>query len=304
MEIITKQDIVAALRQVGAGEGQVIYLQSDLRTPGFVKGVRDQNEFCQVYLDAIQEVIGPDGTLVLPTYTTQVARYDMDFEWEKTPSVVGLFSEFVRTKTNSLRSIHPLSSLTALGARQEEICKNNGLSDFGWESPFHRMLNSGAKIMSVGLEAGYAVGIAHHVEAACCVPYVYNKRLKWKPIVAGKRVESYYTATVRYLNLGVLYHMGKYAAQVRATGGIRKAKLGSSWVYMTDYEQVFNEGVAALMKDESFFLASDPKYVYGTIPFDGPTAGKDGIAKDAQDSSIVNWAGYYLGDRYSLGGDE
>ena len=304
MEFITRQDIVTALREVGAEDGQVIYLQSDLRTPGFVKGVKCQDEFCKVYLDAILEVIGSSGTLVVPTYTTQVARYDIDFVWEDTPSVVGLFSEYVRTRQESLRSIHPLSSLTAIGRKKNEICANNGLSDFGWDSPFHRLLKSNAKIMSIGLEGGYSVGIAHHVEAACCVPYVYNKRLKWRPIIAGKQLETYYTATVRYLDLGILYHLGKYAERVRKTGGIQKVKLGASWVYMTDYKQVFNEGLAALRDDEAFFLASKPKYSYGKVPFDGPTAGKDGIAKGAENSDKFNWAGYYLGDSYSLGGDE
>ena len=304
MQFITKQNIVTALHKVGVKGGQVIYLQSDLRTPGFIKGAKSQQDFCQIYLDAILDVIGENGTLVVPTYTTQVARYDIDFVWEETPSVLGLFSEFVRTRPNSLRSIHPIHSLTALGAKQNFICKDNGLNDFSWESPFHRLLMSKAKILSIGLEAGYAVGISHHIEAACCVPYVYNKRLRWRPIVAGKRLDNYYTATVRFLDLDITYNMSKFTKSLRKTNELFKASLGGSFVYMTDYERVFSKGVISLQKDESFFLTSAPKYSYGLIPFDGPTAGKDGIEKGSKLSPSLNWSGYYIGGRRNVGGDE
>ena len=36
--------------------------------------------------------------MVVPTFTTQIARFDMNFIWEETPSVLGTFAEYIRTK--------------------------------------------------------------------------------------------------------------------------------------------------------------------------------------------------------------
>ena len=84
-------------------------------------------------LTAILDVIGPSGTLVVPTYTSQVARFDIDFVLEETP--MGIFPEFVRTRPGAVRSVHPLLSLTAYGADAERICTDDGTSAYGPDSP-------------------------------------------------------------------------------------------------------------------------------------------------------------------------
>lgn len=305
MRYISKNDIIAALEQVGVMPGQVIYAQVDLRTPGLIKDVRDKSGFCQHYLDAFMELLGSEGTLVVPTYTTQVARYDIDFVWEETPSVLGIFPEHVRQHPESLRSIHPLHSVCAIGKNKDFVCGNNGTSDYGWNSPFHRLLQCKAKVLSIGLESGYAVGIVHHVDTACCMPWVYNKLLKWKPIVRGKPDPRMFTASVRYLDIEVVHELTPLVKHMRALGELFSAPLGAHWVHMSDYVRVFEEAVKALNKDPFFYLNPAPSFTYGKLPFDGPTAGRDGIgsAVDENRNLPVNWEGYYIAGKYYAGGD-
>ena len=306
METISKEDIKKALTAVGLDRGQVVFTYSDLSKPGRVENVQSRDEFCQVYLDSILKIIGSEGTLVVPTYTTQVARFDIEFVWEETPTPMGVFSEFVRCHPESLRSVHPINSVCAIGADKEFICSNNGTNNFGWASPFQRMLLKKAKILTIGLESGYVVGIAHHLEAACCLPYVYNKLLKWSPIVNGEKDTRQYFATLRYLDLDVKYDLTAWVKHMRRLGGVNSVRLGGSWVHFSDYERVFTEG-AKMLKDNPYcFLKTKPNFKYGQIPFDGPTAQRDDIAGEGDINKVhsMNWTGYYLMSQGYAGGDE
>lgn len=302
MKVITPDDIRSALQEVGVTQGQIIYMHVDLAKVGAVSGTKSKDGFCSAYLDAIRDVIGPEGTVVMPTYTTQVARFDIDFIWEETPTLLGLLPEYLRTRHESLRSIHPLSSVTALGPAQEAICANNSTTNFGWNSPFHRMLEIGARVVTIGLPSGYLVGFAHQLEAMCGVPYVYNKLLKWVPIVKGKRVDKVFSATVRHLDLDIQYELGRHVRNLRKSGSVQSTRLGDSWVHATDYTTNFKMAADQLATDPFYLLAKPPEFTLGKIPFDGITAGRDGIASEKPDSK--NWAGFYLYNAADPGGDE
>jgi len=299
---ISKADIMAALRAVGVARGQVIYLQTDLSIPGRLTGIRTREAFSRTYFDALFEIIGDEGTLVVPTYTTQVARYDLDFVLEKTTTTMGTFPEFVRRLPESLRSLHPVHSFSAVGRHRETICANNGASDFGWGSPLHRMLDLDTRIVTIGLESGYVVGNVHLMEVLYGVPYVYNKLLKWRPVVNGQKVDRDFFCSARNLNLDARRELTLLAERVHARHGIASSPLGGAMVYMADYRHVFDEGMRLLHENPYGFLAGRPEFTYGVQPFDGPTGGRDGISEEAHLDDIANWVGVYISDKADAGG--
>lgn len=295
--------IAAAFTSVGLCEGDVAFVYSDLSRIGPVAGATSKELLCANYLDALLETTGPTGTIVVPTYTPQVTRYDEDFVLEETPTLMGIFPEYVRQHPDSLRSIHPINSVAAVGAHKDGICANNGTSNFGIDSPFDRLLHADAKILAIGVESGYAVGIAHHLECACALPYVYNKLLRWQPIVAGSKDERLFTATVRYLDLNVAYDMTEMTRHMRGSGGLCSARLGRGWVHCARYAEVFREGSRLLRENPFLFLREPPRFTYGQIPFDGPTAGRDEVSDRAARTGR-NPEGFYLMSRRYSGGDE
>ncbi len=302
MKLISPKDISSALVNVGVTRGSTIFLMTDLAKVGAIPGVETRDNFCAVYLDAIRDVIGTDGTIVMPTYTTQVARFDMEFIWEETPTILGLLPEFLRQQSGALRSLHPLSSVTALGKRQSFICSNNSTTNFGWNSPFHRMLETETRVVTIGLPSGYIMGMAHQLEAMCGVPYVYNKLLKWVPIVRGRKVNKSFSATVRHLDLAFSYDLARHVRVMRKQKNVNSAVLGESWVHSAKYTTIFESAAKKLADDPFYLLKEPPKFIENKIPFDGATAGRDGIADN--NPNKANWAGFYLSDSQDPGGDE
>jgi hypothetical protein len=53
MKTISRTAISLALEEVGVSPGQIIYLQTDLRAPGRLEGVKTKQEFCNAYLTAM-----------------------------------------------------------------------------------------------------------------------------------------------------------------------------------------------------------------------------------------------------------
>lgn len=293
MPTVNRFAIAASLRAAGLGSGDCVFAFSDLAQLGQVEGVRTREAFCQTYLAAIQDVIGPGGTLVVPTYTTQVARFDQEFIWEETPAVTGIFAEYVRTRPDAIRSLHPLHSLTALGADSRLICTENGTSNFGWHSPFHRLHQRRAKILSLGLTSGYALGIGHYVEAMYGLPYVYAKFLKWAPVVNGRRDPRPFFAYARHLGLKYAYDFNRWVRLAHAEGALRGAPLGRHAVFVGDFARGFDLAIDQVRHDPWFMLAAAPDFTYGEVPYDGPTQGRDGMS--SADDRPAHWAGLYVG---------
>ena len=301
---LTQETIKASLRQLGLQRGDVAFVLSDLRTPGAVTGSRNRDEFCAAYYEALCEVVGEDGTIVVPTYTTQVSRYDVPFEWEKTPAVTGILAEYIRTRPGGLRSLHPLHSVTAVGAKKDFICGESGTSNYSWDSPFHRMHLAGTKLVSIGLPCGFALAIGHYIEAMFGLPYVYNKLLKWSPIINGVPDPRPFFASVRHLNLRVNYEFTRWAEIMADKEWLLGKPLGRHYMFMTEFNRAFEVAAEQVRNDPYFLLREPPNFVPGELPFDGSTSGRDGhtLKDHSQDDSkdSGNWVGFYLGQKPSI----
>ena len=128
-------------------------------------------------LDTFTSVIGPEGTLVVPTFTTTVARNGGSFHLNKTSCDTGIFAEFVRKNHKSTRSLHPINSVAALGPLAGQICEDVASTNYGFETPFHRMLRADAKAVNLGFNHRFSNSWHHHAETTLNLPYLYNKLL-------------------------------------------------------------------------------------------------------------------------------
>ena len=91
--LLSNKIISSQLSNLGLKKGDTVFVFSNLVALGPVKNVSNKIEFCETYYNAIRDVIGDDGTLVVPTYTSQVGREGINFILEETPCLTGIFSE-------------------------------------------------------------------------------------------------------------------------------------------------------------------------------------------------------------------
>ena len=61
MHVILKEEIVQKLREVGLEKGDVVMVHTFLKRMGYVCGG------AQTVIEALMEVVGKDGTIMMPT---------------------------------------------------------------------------------------------------------------------------------------------------------------------------------------------------------------------------------------------
>ncbi|MFI1988314.1 aminoglycoside N(3)-acetyltransferase [Actinoplanes sp. NPDC020271] len=171
----TRQTIAAALRALGVPRGGVLLVHSSLSSIGWVSGGS------VAVVQALLDVLGPDGTLVVPSLTTpnrDPSRWDPPppeswwqdirdslpgFDPAITPSSnVGVITEQVRTWPGAVRSVHPQTSFAALGPRAAELMAGHRPDcHYGEESPLARLEKAGAWTLLLGV--GFCRTTAFHL---------------------------------------------------------------------------------------------------------------------------------------------
>ncbi|MFH0909113.1 MAG: AAC(3) family N-acetyltransferase [bacterium] len=291
MKTYSRNDVLVALREVGVKKGDTVFFTARMFVVGRLEGVGNQEAFNAAHLACLQEAVGPKGTLVVPTYTQQVGRFGEAYHHETTPTMAGMFSEYVRTRPGAVRSFHPVFSLTALGPKAEAICGRVGTSAFGARSAYDNLFQLGGKQLCLGFsyESGHIVTGAHHVEHTYGVPYYYNKILKAPVYRAGVPSDKVFVLNVMYRHFGLENDYHAYVAEVDRRGFLARAPLGASTLYASDLRSQLEVGFDMLSQNVYAFLARPPVWEAGTIPFEGV----ESVSPDHR-SPPPNWVGYNI----------
>ena len=115
-------------------------------------------------LPLIQNVIGPQGTVLFPTYPNRspVSSYEYllsgkVFDVRRTPSYTGLLTEFARRQRNAVRSLHPTKSVCAIGPYAKDLTATHQQSPYPYDrcSPYFKLVEHQAKIVGIGVWTTY-----------------------------------------------------------------------------------------------------------------------------------------------------
>ena len=301
--LLSKKILIQKLSYLGLSEGDTVFISSNIIALGKIDKIENKYDYCELYFEALMSVLGKSGTIVVPTYTSQVARNGEKFILEQTKSHMGIFAEHIRNKKNSLRSIHPVNSVSAIGKNSNFICKNNSTSDFGSESPFERLSKLDCKILSIGLTSKYTVSILHYLEAIFCVPYRYNKILDIKTVVKGKQDKRPFLINARYLDLKIDYDHSKWPMLLYKKNKIRGVKAGKGLMFLTAFDDAVEIAKKNLIINPYFFLKNKPKFIKGKIPYDGITEKRDvnikKVTNNQQSIRANKLLTFYMGNNIS-----
>lgn len=255
MKGFTTDDLRRALNDVGVVPGEVLCVHSSLLTLGPLEGVPPR-EMAGAVARVLIDYLGPDGTLVVPTFNFDFAK-GKPYDRQRTPSRgMGALSEYVRVMPGSIRSPHPLQSVAAVGARAREICDRDTPSPFEPGSAWATIVDLNARVVLLGTVMQYAT-VFHVPEQAVGVPYRYWKNFTAPYIDQDVTTERTYRLYVRDLDLDPYLELARLEKALREGGHLREAPLGSGMV-----QSVLAQDMDAVTRR---LLAIDPNYfVAGT----------------------------------------
>jgi len=173
----TYNDIVQAIEKVDIKKNDIIFSHSNIGFFGKLENAKNAVDYCQKFKDAIFEIIGDNGTLIVPTFSYSFCNNET-FDKEKTNSVCGMFSEHIRNEKNSTRSNEPNFSVSGIGPDAEFLIENQPSHPFGKNSFWERFYLKKGKFLNLNFDAGST--FFHYVEKSLNVPYRFDKKFSGK----------------------------------------------------------------------------------------------------------------------------
>jgi aminoglycoside 3-N-acetyltransferase len=183
--MITKTGLAHQLRLLGLEEGQTVMLHVSLHGIGWIVGGPD------VLIQALLDVLGPDGTLMMYVSWEEWERvlvFGLDsMQGEKKKAYLeecppfdpltsraqrewSILTEYLRTWPGAYRSDHPTASVAAVGARALWLTENHPLSyGYGSGSPFDKLCQCGGRVLLLGSPIN-TITLLHHAEHIARIP--------------------------------------------------------------------------------------------------------------------------------------
>lgn len=192
-----QQDIIRALHTLGVRKGDVLFCHSNIGFLGVPKGCQNIDEIVSCLYEAFVKVIGPEGTLVLPTFTYSFPQGKI-YDPEKTPSDCGIFSEKIRQFEESHRSFDPNISVVAIGKHAKALTEHAPEDSYGEEGFFARFYRANGKICNINFDAGST--FVHYVERQLSVPYRFTKTFSGTVLSRGQELARKSQLWVRRLH--------------------------------------------------------------------------------------------------------
>ena len=166
-KVITKNDLITQFRKIGIRPGDVLLVHSSLSKIGFIEnGAKD-------VVDALLEVLGPDGHLLMPNSPN--ASFQLDyirnlevFDVAHAVSKLGAISEYFRNLPDAVRSAHPTEPVSCIGPDAEYFVGHHfgNLTPYNENSPYYRVSARNGKILYLGVTLDNAGTNLHTLEDA------------------------------------------------------------------------------------------------------------------------------------------
>ena len=237
--MLTFERLVEEFRELGMRERDILFIHSSYKSFGGVEGGP------QTVIDALLDVIGPEGTLIMPTFNYDFLK-GIPWDFRTTPSQMGVLTELVRTDPRAKRMHHAIYSMSAIGKHADELVAHRTNDCFGETTIFKKFRDWDAKILILGLPYSKSITFLHHCEQAAGVDYRFLKEFKGTAIDAqGKLHEESYTMFARDVERGVVLDFEPIGALLDSQVVTRR-QIGEADVRLMKCNDVFRVAVAAM----------------------------------------------------------
>lgn len=176
----------------GVRPGMVLLLMADLTRMAW-RARRAGHVFSSDrLLDAFRNAVGPQGTVLVPTYNFDL-RSGEAYDALRTPPITGALGIAALAHPAFRRTAHPLHSFAVAGSLEQEFVHADDVSSFGPRSVFAMLHEHRAVQVALDLSLNDSFTYVHHVEELERVRY-----RRWERVVlrvsdgAGRSVDKEY----------------------------------------------------------------------------------------------------------------
>ena len=154
----TATDIVKIMEELGMRKGSNVFIHSSWNE--FYNYLGNEIEL----IEKILNVIGSEGTLIMPAYP--FVRKNKIFDVRRTVTKAGMLAEEFRKYPGVKRSINVRHSVCAIGPKADFLLTEHHLGDNCWDekSPYYKLAEINALIFAIGLNKRFVGTILHCVE--------------------------------------------------------------------------------------------------------------------------------------------
>ncbi len=221
--MISGSDIVEAFKLCGVRRGDVLMLHADAIVLAQLPPMTADQRF-DVLFEALDDVLGLDGTLVMPTFTYSFTKGE-PFEAAATPSTVGLLTEAFRTRPGVRRSVDPIFSVAARGRLADRFAAAATDDCFGPNSAFALLAEEDAWLACLGCSLD-RLTFTHYVEQTVGVDYRYFKTFTGICIDGGVETPANARYFVRDLDRKTVIDLSRLKADLTQAGTLATAAVG------------------------------------------------------------------------------
>lgn len=241
-------DLIKAFENLGIKKGDILCVHSELFNFGIP--LLKKNEFLQTIIDCFFEVIGKEGTLIMPTFTYSFCKNEV-YDKLNSKSEVGILTEYFRKCEGVKRTNDPIFSFAIKGAESQLFNVQNS-SCFGENSGYDILAKNNGKIIYFGLD--WAHTFIHYIEEKFKVDYRYFKTFKGiikdKEIQYKKEIQYY----VRYLDKQSELNLEKINTILNNADILYKIHFSGSIISYIDTNKFENIITNELKKDKNILI--------------------------------------------------
>ena len=190
-----------AFSKLGVEQGDCLLVHSDITA--LLHAGLTPRQIIEQLLDAI----GDEGTLILPTFHLNWCDGE-GFDYRRTPSKMGLITEWARRDPRFVRTAHPIYSFVVTGKSKNEFTRYDHPSGYGVGSGFDIVRLLDGKILVIGMDWQHSMTFMHYIEERQRVSYRYYKAFAGKyRDDTGVLTNREYFLYVRDLDAGVTTYL-------------------------------------------------------------------------------------------------
>ena len=262
MPPLTKAAIVTALGDLDIGPGEILFVHSSLNALGPVDGGAN------TLVDALLQVLGPEGTLAMPTFTFSLDQSGNPiFDPAASPSEMGAITEALRRRPAAHRSHHLLHSVAALGPQAEALTRLHGASAWAGDGPFWQLYARRARILLLGVSY-LRCTFFHLIEQLVAVPY-----RQWRIVDAQCRQPD---GSLAPLPTHILWprpgfegnDFNKFGRRFEKAGKVDLGPVGNAVGCLFAAADALEEGIAHYRRDPRLFVRDGSEFTpltYGVL---------------------------------------